>query len=190
MIAAVILAGGSSSRMGQAKQLLKFENEYLIQKLNKDLESVAKSVYIISGCYHKEMTRDFNHMNLIYNENWKNGMGSSLACAVSALADTYSHLLVCTCDQVQIPKTHYQQLTQISNNNPQHIIVSSYNNTIGIPAIFPQKYFRELIKLNQSDSGAKPVINKYIENVISIDCHEAGFDLDTWKDWENFIQES
>ncbi len=178
-VAAIILAAGSSSRLGQAKQLIQFNNEFILEKLYNNLESLTDSVYLITGCYHSEIKRQFPKMSLIFNENWEKGMGSSISTAVNNLKRKYSHLLICTCDQALIEKSHYLELLETSKQNPNNIITSIYKKIVGVPVLFPKAHFNDLTQLDNSSKGAKQVIQKYKEKVIKIKCTNAEFDLDT-----------
>ena len=58
------------------------------------------------------------------------------------------------------------------------IVASYYENTLGVPALFPRDYFHELRKLS-GDTGAKSLLGKYPSQVTRLDCPEASADIDT-----------
>ena len=178
-VAAIILAAGASSRLGSPKQLVKWNNEFILEKLHFNLSSLLDSTYVVTGCYHQEIEKQFHNMKLIHNLNWQNGMGSSISTAINTLKDDYSHILICVCDQALIKKHHYQKLLNISIQYPNNIISSFYNDSVGVPAIFPKEYFEDLIHLKNSNNGAKTVIQNHNLKVVKILCEEASFDLDT-----------
>jgi len=51
------------------------------------------------------------------------------------------------------------------------------------PAIFPEKYFPKLVKL-QGDTGAGRLLSQYASPIDAIACIDAKFDIDTWSDLE------
>jgi molybdenum cofactor cytidylyltransferase len=175
----VILAAGASSRLGQPKQLIQINHQFILEKLYKELCQLTDSTWVVTGCYHDEIKQQFPHMNLIYNENWSTGMGSSIYSALQFLGNDYTHLLICVCDQVLIKSAHYKQLIKTSINNPNKIIATSYKNTLGVPCLFPKKYFLELQLLNSTDQGAKSVLTKNHDQIIALKCEVAKYDIDT-----------
>jgi molybdenum cofactor cytidylyltransferase len=187
-VGAIILAAGSSSRLGQPKQLIQLNNEFILEKLHDNLKSLTDSAYVITGCYHSEIEQQFPKMNLIYNESWEKGMGSSISTAVDNLKSNYSHLLICVCDQALIEKSHYQILLKTSYENPSKIIASIYDSIIGVPVLFPKAYFNDLAQLDNSFKGAKHVIGKYNKEVMNIKCPNASFDLDTKENLEYLMK--
>lgn len=177
--ATVILAAGASSRLGQPKQLIQINHQFILEKLYNELSHLTDSTWVVTGCYHDEIKQQFPHMNLIYNKNWSTGMGSSIYSAIQFLANDCTHLLLCVCDQVLIKSAHYEKIIKASINNPNKIIATSYKNTLGVPCLFPKEYFSELQLLNASDKGAKKVLAKYDDQIITLKCEVAKFDIDT-----------
>ena len=188
MLEIVILAAGSSTRLGKSKQLLMINNEALVCKaakvasevseifklnnpvvvVGKDSEKV-KSVLVSSG------------VSTIYNPKWRDGMGYSIASAVNNINVEASAVLFMTCDQVLINSETLKSLIGYWLLTPEQIVASSYNETIGIPVIFPARYFKELSQLN-SDKGARGLLNKYKNDVMIFDLPSAAQDLDTLED--------
>ena len=81
-LAVVILAAGISSRLGNiTKQLLVYKNETLLKIAVKKALEISKDVFVVLG-HEKEKCKkelkDFD-VNIIYNPNYKKGMGSTLA---------------------------------------------------------------------------------------------------------------
>jgi molybdenum cofactor cytidylyltransferase len=178
-IASIILAAGASTRLGQPKQLIKINHQYILEKLYRELCQISDSTWVITGCCHDAIKQQFPEMPLVFNQNWSTGMGSSIDAGIRNLTYDITHLLICVCDQVLIQSDHYQQLMNTAINQPDKIIATSYNNTYGVPALFPKKYFAELQQLNSTDQGAKKVLKKNLEQIICINCEMANYDIDT-----------
>jgi len=70
----------------------------------------------------------------------------------------------------------------------ESIIATAYQGTVGVPAYFPALYLDDLAKL-RGDSGAKSLIKKKMDQLIKIPYHDASIDIDTEKDWLEFLQE-
>ncbi|MEM6376749.1 MAG: nucleotidyltransferase family protein, partial [Bacteroidota bacterium] len=67
------------------------------------------------------------------------------------------------------------------------IISAAYQDTLGVPAIFPKTYFQDL-KMLQEQAGAKKIIKKYQNFVIPFPCPEAAFDIDTEADYTHLLK--
>ena len=78
--AILILAAGKSSRMGRIKQLLEFEGKTLIQRSLEKAINTGIPVIVILGAGKDEIVptiQDYS-VQIAINENWANGISSSL----------------------------------------------------------------------------------------------------------------
>src|SRR5680860_1232621 len=81
-IAIVILAAGASSRMGQAKQLLPWEDTTLLgNAIRKAKASDANSVIVVLGANAESIRMEISESQIIIIENpiWASGLGTSIA---------------------------------------------------------------------------------------------------------------
>lgn len=183
-LAVVILAAGISSRLGDiTKQLLVYKNETLLKIAVKKALEISKDVFVVLGHEKEKCEKELEgfDVNIIYNPNYKKGMGSTLSLGIKHTKD-FNHTMVMLCDQPFIPLSHFQDLKEnIQNKN---IIASSYekNKSPKVPAIFPKKYYDELLKL-EADFGAKEILQK--ESCINIQLEkDFCMDIDTINDIE------
>lgn len=181
-LAVVILAAGISSRLGNiTKQLLVYKNETLLKIAVKKALEISKDVFVVLG-HEKEKCEkeleDFD-VNIIYNSNYKKGMGSTLSLGIKHTKE-FNYTMVMLCDQPFIPISHFQVLKENIQN--ENIIASLYekNKSAKVPAIFPKKYYDELLKLD-ADFGAKEILQK--ESCINIQLKkDFCIDIDTLED--------
>ena len=181
-LAVVILAAGISSRLGNiTKQLLVYKNETLLKIVVKKALEISKNVFVVLG-HEKEKCEkeleDFD-VNIIYNSNYKKGMGSTLSLGIKHTKE-FNYTMVMLCDQPFIPISHFQVLKENIQN--ENIIASLYekNKSAKVPAIFPKKYYDELLKLD-ADFGAKEILQK--ESCINIQLEkDFCIDIDTLED--------
>lgn len=189
-VAAVVVAAGSSSRMTAVKQLLPWKDTTMLGYVIKQLkEAGAAHVFVVLGAQQKEILNkiDASNITIIHNDNWSQGMGTSIAKTITYLMDKqldYDGLLVAACDQPLIKLDHYKKLIN-SCINSGRIITSSYSGGSGIPVVFDKIYFSELSTLAE-DVGAKSVVKKHLDRLIQIDAPEAAIDLDTEERYEQY----
>ena len=89
-VAAVVLAAGSSSRLGTPKQLLRYRGETLLHRtVRLALAAGLDPVHVVLGCDASaigdalEELRD--RVTTVINPDWQTGMGSSLARGIASL---------------------------------------------------------------------------------------------------------
>src|SRR5260221_14663265 len=84
--AVVLLAAGSSSRMGQSKQLLSIDGKPLLLKaVDAALGSGANKTFVVLGSNEAAHRKIIDHLPLetIFNPDWERGMGTSLRVGAS-----------------------------------------------------------------------------------------------------------
>ena len=182
----IIIAAGNSSRLGQAKQLIEISGVSLLQKTLSIAEQLSNDSVCILGhdADRFESKLERSSCKILVNENWLLGMGSSIACGVNFFMGKVDAVMILLCDQYRLTMADLTQLVEQWQNEPDKIIASQYiekkcNKLIeGAPAIFPNRYFDSLIRLEEK--GARDILNK--DNVIVVSLDNAAFDLDTADD--------
>lgn len=191
---AIILAAGSSSRMGQPKQLLKVNDETLLIRTIKTVAAAGLSnieITVVLGSnyeQHRDIVSPLK-INIQHNIDWADGMGSSLKYGLKSIfAQKLAGVLILVCDQPLLTPKHIQKLIQQFHVSPQSIVASHYNNTDGVPAIFPSTLFEQLLTIGD-DQGAKKVLQQNRQNLISVDFPDGAIDLDTPEDYYKLINQ-
>lgn len=195
-LAVIILAAGSSSRLGQAKQLVKYQGLPLIIHQVNQAKLVSKDVYCVIGCQAETMTDLLAPLNIkvVNNKNWQQGMANSIAAGVLALPKSIDAVMILLVDQWQISvkelhllQQSWQQSfvsTSLKNQLPKEIVLASESrgnnqqDKIGPPVIFPRCYFDELALIT-GQQGAKAILHKYKDLLQKIEIPVAFIDLDT-----------
>ncbi|CAN5841930.1 hypothetical protein BH20ACI4_BH20ACI4_06090 [soil metagenome] len=183
----IILAAGSSSRLGQPKQLLRFEEKTF---LRRSVESAQKSncfpLVVVLGANFEKIAVEIKDLNceLVFNADWETGMNSSIKTGVKKMleiAPDISALIIALCDQPFVQSTHFNQLIRKYVETKKPIVAGFYNETFGVPALFAKEIFPELLNL-EGDKGAKEIIRKNPDLVAKMYLPEAAFDIDTEED--------
>lgn len=188
-IAAIILAAGSSERMGSIKQILPWKQTTLLGNcIEQALASEVDEVFVVLGSNYKLISEEIENYNItiLNNKNWSQGMGSSISFAMDFMAKknmNFDGVLVLLIDQPLIDVNYLNVLINKFVN--KYIIASKYKNRIGVPAIFSSKYFNELRQLN-GDIGARDLILKHINGVKKIDAFDKIQDMDSIESYEHF----
>ena len=183
------MAAGSSSRMGSPKQLLKWKDSNLLeQTISKAIQLKSEAVIVVLGANSDKIIPkiDQNEVDILINQNWNLGLGSSISEGVKFIQMSYPHItgvLIILSDQPLIELDHYVSLIDVFAIRSKQIIATKYNDgKLGVPAIFDSLYFKDLSELN-SDTGAKKLFSKYSDNIISVNNDQSAFDIDTYKQY-------
>jgi CTP:molybdopterin cytidylyltransferase MocA len=179
-VAALVLAAGASSRLGQPKQLVEYHGERLIDRaIRMAQEAGASPIFIVLGADYErileELTPTENGTRILINKGWKRGMASSIALGAAAAERVGAeNLLVLTCDQVAVTPEHLLRLIEASKR--EHVVASYYWERRGIPALFPDFAFHALQDLT-GDLGARELLQD--EAVFTVPLPGGEFDVDT-----------
>jgi molybdenum cofactor cytidylyltransferase len=195
-IGLVILAAGESSRLGfYPKQLLEFKGKTLIRHAAENaLSSKADLVSVVLGAQAESLKAGIEDLavEIVINENWPDGMASSLQKGLHkllAIEPDLSALCITLCDQPLVDSGIIDRLIETFQTGDSLIVASAYAETSGVPAVFSSRLFDELLAL-ESSQGAKKVIVKHLDRVKKIPVPEAFYDIDTRQDFAEFLEKN
>jgi CTP:molybdopterin cytidylyltransferase MocA len=177
--AAVILAAGASSRLGQPKQLVEIGGETLLERTVRAAEDAGCwPVVVVLGAEARHVMSQcpLRSVAVIVNPAWREGMASSLRLGVAAIT-SWDGVLLMTCDQPAVTAEHLQALTASGE-----IASSAYGGQRGVPAYFPAAAFSDLLQL-RGDSGARDLLNQ----TRTIDLPGGELDIDTATDLDTAL---
>ena len=190
----VLLAAGSSSRLGSPKQLLVLEGLTLIKKAALIALEVTSNVIIVTGAYSEKIEAELQGLpvTIAKNEAFKEGIASSIREGLKTLVEKYREMegvVFMVSDQPYLTTDIINQLINAANKSEKGIVASSYGNSLGIPALFKKTYLRELQEL-KGDMGAKKLIMEHMADVDAIPFPEGDIDIDTKEEWTKITARS
>ncbi len=183
-IFAIVLAAGSSTRFGRTKQLEPFEGVSLAAGALRKAEAVCgKRSVLVTGKDWQEVATTCEPLAgyFVINNDYEQGLASSIACGVRSVAESADAILLMLADLPLITTEHLTNLVNAWAESPQTIVASAFEDTLGPPIVFPKADFAALLRLT-GDRGARPIIDANKERVQAIACEEAAFDIDRPED--------
>ena len=187
MLAHIILAAGSSSRLGTEKQLLPWSDKSLIQHaVTESLKLKGVKTLVVLG-YHAALIKEeikYYGVDIVENQNWDIGIGSSISCGVKRVSENvvFRGVLISLVDQPLLDYQYLKKMIACFQKDITRPVATEYNLKLGVPAIFPKVYFRDLIDL-QGDEGAKKILNT-VDIIKTINAVGLHLDIDTFEDYE------
>jgi molybdenum cofactor cytidylyltransferase len=181
----IILAAGSSSRLGKPKQLLVWQGVTLIEHAIHSVEWLLNPrVIVVLGANTEEIHSviEFKEVTVVNNPSWQEGIASSIRTGVGALPRNVSAVLFLLCDQPLVSSFHINNLLEEWQKRPEFIVASDYNGTVGVPAIFPTGLLDSL-RLLKGNAGAKSLFSKRADKLVTVPLPEATLDIDTIADF-------
>ena len=186
MIGAIILAAGGSARLGEPKQLLLHQGQSLVRRAaTTALQAGCAPIVAVVGRERAEIAAELTDLPIILvpNDNWEDGIGSSIRAGISALSD-WEAVVIATCDQPHVDATLIRSLLAAWAETQQPIIASTYSNTFGVPALFTKRFRDELLSL-PNDHGAKAIIHRHPAEVATVPFPAGAIDIDTPADYQS-----
>lgn len=194
-IGLMILAAGASTRMGTPKQLLPFQGRSLLRYMAEvTIASCCDPVVVVLGAQAERMKLEIDGLNLhiVENQQWANGMGTSIAAGMTALTainPALEAVVIVLCDQPFVSAPVLNQLAASYRSTQSPIIASAYANTVGVPTLFDRSLFRELMTLNVT-VGAKYLIKQHAEKVLQVSFPKGAIDLDTPAQYQQLLKDT
>lgn len=206
-IYAVILAAGNSTRFEGNKLLSEFHGkrlfEYTFEAVREaaggtsDGQDTRQSVYQTAGTgdmpaltgvvvvtqYHEIASRaKAAGFDCVRNDSPEKGISHSIRLGVSRCQDA-DGVMFLVCDQPYLRGDTLQRMASLADG--EHILRTSFGERKGSPALFPKRYFDELMELH-GDVGGKAVMKKHPEWVRDVEVSEIRelYDVDTQGDAE------
>ena len=182
IIHGLILAAGESARLGQPKQLIQYQGSSLLQMTENKVNQVVSRTWVVLGHQAGTCAKEINSADIIINKDWQAGQNRSLHVGLKHAIDGADAVLVAVCDQPRIGASHYHKMVQLAQVHPNLIIASAYQDTLGVPVVYPLVHCCALLE-NPDLSGAR-YLQQQKPCVHPILCEPASFDVDHPRDLE------
>jgi molybdenum cofactor cytidylyltransferase len=176
MLAAVILSGGASRRMGAPKALLPYRGgtflEHLLSVtdhpqigwrrvvLGADAQTIAEGV-------------ELPVEEVVINKNWEAGQLSSIQSGLRSLPAGTDGMLLCLIDHPLISRELVGELMERFYLSGKAIVLPIYKGRRGHPVIFASRLYGELLSA-PLETGARAVVWANREEVFEMETAEEG----------------
>jgi molybdenum cofactor cytidylyltransferase len=187
-VGAVVLAAGSSSRMGRPKQTLRFRDESLLRRAAlAALGAGCRPVIVVTGAHAELSGRELEGLDVrqALNNLWETGMASSIRAGVEALSAADPHAaaaVLMLCDQPHVTSEVINGLVAAHRATGKAVVASEYDGGFGAPALFDRALFPELARL-EGAAGAKEVIRRHAAEAHFLPFRGGEVDVDTPDDF-------
>jgi len=184
VISAIILAAGSSSRMGVPKQLLKLGRVTVLEQVLKTFRaSKADEVLVVLGVRSVKRGRLLGARVVVNPDS--SGISSSISVGLGAIDRNSEAVLFGLADKPFVSVGTVNRIIESYQTSRIGIVIPVYRGTRGNPVLFAREFFDELRTLS-GDVGGKAVIRRHAESVRELEVDDDGIlvDIDTRADFE------
>lgn len=192
MIAAIILAAGQSSRMGQHKLLLPVLGKPLLLHAVENTTAAGFDEVLVVVGYHAEAVRELLSrypVRLVENPDYALGQSTSVRAGVAALSAQTAAAMILLGDQPLVKPAILQRLMHAWHASARPIIVPYYAGQRGNPVLFARALFPELLGVS-GDQGGREILQKHAADIEPVQIAEADAaqDLDTWQEYQALLK--
>jgi molybdenum cofactor cytidylyltransferase len=176
MLAAVILSGGASSRMGSPKALLAYQGRPFLEHL---LEATAHRQIgprrVVLGAHAEPIAKAINLKadEIVINEDWAKGQLTSIQAALRTLPPGTDGILLCLIDHPLISADLVHELIEQFYKSKKLIVLPVYEGRRGHPVIFSSALYDELLRA-PLETGARSVVWAHPDDIHELRTNEEG----------------
>lgn len=176
MLAAVILSGGASSRMGSPKALLPYQGRPFLEHLLEITarpEIGARKVVLGADADSIAKVIPLKAHEMVINPNWEKGQLSSIQAAVRKLPAGTDGMLLFLIDHPLISSALVGELIAQFYKSKKPIVLPAYEGRRGHPVIFAASLYDELLRA-PLETGARAVVWAHKDEVDEVRTNEEG----------------
>ena len=171
-IAAIVLAAGRSTRMGDTNKLVAEIGGKPLVRIAADqaLASRAQPVIVVTGHQRERIEKALAGLpvRFVHNPDFADGLGTSLKAGIAAVPAESDGVVVCLGDMPQVDAALIDRL--IAAFNPEQgalAVMPTFNGRRGNPVLWSRRFFPELMAI-EGDVGARHLITQYGEAVVEV----------------------
>ena len=191
---AIILAAGESKRMGSPKMLLDFKSGTMIEKVIANVkDSKVSNIMVVLGAYKEAIIDQIGKLTVkfCYNDNYMEGMLSSVQCGFRNIPSDCKAVLVFQGDQPLITPSVINTVIEAWLMSGKGIIIPVFMSKRGHPILIDRKYSDEIEKLDAC-KGLRSLAYRFSDDVLEVKTDESGIlrDFDTYEQYRKEINQT
>ncbi|MBI3022311.1 MAG: nucleotidyltransferase family protein [Thaumarchaeota archaeon] len=185
-VSAVVLAAGSSKRLGRLKQLARLEGRPLLERtLDAVRRSNVDEVIVVIGDQAAEVRRkvDLSPFVVVVNKSFNEGMSASIKLGLSAVDRRAAAALIVLADQPFLSASLIDGIVELFQKSDALIVAPTHGGVQGNPVLISRRLFSEVSAIS-GDVGAKSLLGRHSEELLEypVKDPEPLVDIDTPRD--------
>ncbi len=189
-VAALVLAAGSSSRMGRNKLLLDLGGETVVRRaVRAAVESGVQRVVVVLGHDEPQVRTQLGGLSCtaIVNPDHAEGVGTSLHAGVRHVMEDADAVVVVLADMPFVTAEMIRALVERQGETRAPVVVSRYGDVQAPPTLFDRSLFAELLA-TPGERCAKQVVGRHVQEAAAVFWPAAVVrDIDVPGDYESIV---
>jgi molybdenum cofactor cytidylyltransferase len=190
-VTGLVLAAGSSKRLGQPKQLLPYAGSTLLDATLAVARRCGFDQLLVTVGGASVAVReavDFTGVEVVENVEYTSGCSSSISAAIGAVADDTSGIVLMLGDQPRVTPDAVHRLIAEASGSP--LGVCRYSDGRGHPFWFHRDVFDDLRALH-GDKAVWKLLESGRYDVADVEiAGPVPLDVDTWDDYEALLAQA
>lgn len=187
-VAAIILAAGASTRMGEPKQLLPVGGRPMVRRVTEAVCAAGLAqVVVVIGAHAEAVAQALDGLpvELARNAKWPEGMTSSLHAGLRALRPEIKAALVVLADQPGLTAELIRDLIGRYHATGAPVVAPFYQEQRGQPVLFDRELFSELLAAGD-DRSRRAILARHWDQMVRVQVKDPAIlhDIDTRQDYE------
>lgn len=186
-VCVIVLAAGASTRMKTQKMLLPFNGKTIVETVVDNALKVTDKVLVVLGSHKNEISEKLSGRNisLVTNENYLQGMLSSVICGFQNLHKNVDAVLLFLGDQPQVPHQAAKIVIDRWEKTGKGIVIPTFNGKRGHPVLIETRFSNEIENL-EAEKGLRQLMEIRKNDILEVDCPfpEILRDIDTPEEYE------
>ncbi len=170
-IAGVVLAAGSSSRMGRNKLLLEIDGESLVRRaVRVAIEGGLSPVVLVTGRSREAVEAEVADLDCapVFNSDHETGIRTSAAAGISAVAGGGEAAVVMLADMPFVTADMVRTLVVRYRETGAPLVVSTYGGDVGAPPIlYDRSLFGEISRMRAG--CGRDIVRRHHERAVLAD---------------------
>jgi len=193
-ITGIMLAAGTSSRMGpENKLLLTYRGHTIIEEVIRQMSaSMVDDIIIVTGHERKrieeilDVYRD-SRINFVHNPEYLSGRGTSIRRAIEFIGDRVDAVLFMVADKPQVSSALINRAIDLFIEKRPSVLYVETPSGRGHPIIFSKRVFPDLLQL-QGDLVGNGLVARYADETVQLKDAVDQTDIDTEDDYRNLMR--
>ena len=187
MISGIVLAAGTSSRLGQPKQLMELGGRPVLQHVLEAASAAGlDELVVVLGYRAEDVTAALTlpaSSRTVVNPDYATGQASSMRKGLAAVSPSSVAAVLLLGDQPAMRPDDIRAVADAYRSGAGPIVQGSYRGVPGHPVLFDRSVWPDLLAV-EGDRGARDVIKAHPDWVTRVDLDsDVPPDLDTMEDY-------
>jgi molybdenum cofactor cytidylyltransferase len=190
-VSAVVLAAGQSTRMGEAKQLLRVGGRTVLERTLRSVRGAGVDEIVLVLGASAELIRQkvpaslLNSLRIEINQEYGQGIANSLRAGLAAVSPQMNAAMIVLADQPFVRPETIRQIIEKYRRCDAEIVIPFYKGKRGNPVLLDRSVFAEAMAL-EGDTGCRAIFGSHLQSIFEISVNDEGvlLDIDSREEYE------